>query len=354
MPQVIEKFKKVWEVFQETRQISRVLHNESIFKFLQQFSDHCMKEKNRGGFDQYLKDYRAIGKIKIEKDWHQDSSSGEGRLLYSNSLFSKGCLRVKLDSRDRALIVFLPGYRMDAADVLEREDHFQNISGIAQSLQMGLACWDWPLQGPRLEKGLYLKLKSVYSAEREYSRILPNLGTSLWREFVAELQFALSHLRRYVGLLDVHVIGWSMGGCFSYLAPLLEPSITKVVSAGSCAAIKDLLEEGKTRLHGYFFYPLNSLHYFDLENIVEKVILQKHPLLIIHGDRDAGCLDRTRRLVLEKVNRKGLHLEVLKNHGHVFSASMKSRIKCFLENPVEVGQRLENKHEKVEVGFLKG
>ena len=155
------------------------------------------------------------------------------------------------------------------------------------------------------------------------------MGTCLWRELIAELQFALGEIRRCIGPdRSIHVVGWSMGGCFAYPAPLLGARITTITAAGSCARIADLLAEGKTRLHGYFFYPLTALTYFDLEDVVRDVLNQGHPLHIIHGERDAGCLESTRKALAQTAAQlaRPLHINVLPAHGHVFSQTIKRQI----------------------------
>lgn len=321
------------ETLREAWLAARVPANERIFEALRILPDESRRGAHRGGFQRYLEEYPARGRIAIQEDWSYHRASGEWRLSYSNSLFASGCLRVKPGRKEDGIIVFLPGYQDGAEDVLVRENHPQSLTEVAGELGMGIACWDWPLQGWRLDGCLYRGLRSVYSAEREYSRILPALGTSLWREGVAELQFALQQIRRYVGPgRPIHVVGWSMGGCFAYLAPLLGTDITTTIAAGSCARVKDLMAEGKTRLHGYFFYPLNGLAYFDLDDVVAEVLSLKHPLHIIHGERDAGCLESTRRVLADRAAEEGrsLWIDVLPGHGHVFSPTIKRRIIEFL------------------------
>jgi dienelactone hydrolase len=285
------------------------------------------------GVRSYLRDYPARGRVAVLEDWSFHPPSGEVRLTYSNSLFAPGCLRIRPGRRDGGLIVFLPGYQDGAEDVLGRGRHPQNMTAVADELGIGVAAWDWLLQGARRDGCLYRGLGSVYSAEREYSRILPALGTSLWREAVAELDFALRQVRRYVGPgALVHVVGWSMGGCFAYLAPLLGTEVATTISAGSCARVKDLAAEGKTRLHGYFFYPLNGVAYFDLDDVVAEVLAEAHPFWIIHGERDAGCLERTRQALADRGRRlaRPLQIDVLPGHGHAFSPAIKRRIVAVL------------------------
>jgi hypothetical protein len=124
-----------------------------------------------------------------------------------------------------------------------------------------------------------------------------------------------------------------MGACFAYLAPLLCGSVSGAVAAGSCARVRDLVADGETRRHGYWFYPMNGLAYFDLDTVVDAVIASGRPVRIVHGDLDPGCLARTRERFVERArsSRGLLGVEVLAGHGHVLSAEMKARIRRHLE-----------------------
>lgn len=327
------KLERASEVLREAWLVSRAPPNEAIFRRLGSLADERMGQTHRRGLRRYLEEHAALGEIAIDEDWHDHEASEEMRLDYSNSLFARGCLRVKPGPEEHGLIVFLPGYQAGAEDVLGRGNHRQNLRHVADELEMGIASWDWPLQGLRRDGCLYRGLGSVYSGEREYSRILPALGTCLWRELIAELQFALGQIRRCIGPdRSIHVVGWSMGGWFAYPAPLLGTRITTTTAAGSCARITDLLAEGKTRLHGYFFYPLNALTYFDLEDVVRDVLNQGHPLHIIHGERDTGCLESTRKALAQTAAQlaRPLHINVLPAHGHLFSELLKQHIADWL------------------------
>lgn len=329
---LLRRARNAVETLRDAWLVARVPPNREIFRELLSIGGGLAR---RNGLRSYLEDYPAKGRILIREDWSFHAASGEMRLSYSNSLFAPGCLRLKPGRQDNGLVVFLPGYQDGADDVLGRGHHPQNMTGVARELGMGIACWDWPLQGRRRDGCLYLGLRSVHSAEREYSRILPALGTSLWREAVAELEFALPQIRRHVGPnRAIHLVGWSMGGCFAYLAPLLGIELATAVAAGSCARVKDLVAEGKTRLQGYFFYPLNGLAYFDLDDVVADVLRLDRPLRIIHGDRDAGCLESTRRVLAGTAAALGrpLPIDVLPDHGHVFSPAIKRRIIDYLSD----------------------
>jgi pimeloyl-ACP methyl ester carboxylesterase len=329
---MLRKFKKVAELLQDKWRESRAPPNAAIFSQLRAHADGSLI--SRKGIHHYLEDYLPLGEIKIERDWYSDDGLREMRLDYVNSLFAPGCLRFIPGKKANPIIVFLPGNVSGADDVLRSPAHPQYMAEVAANLGCGIACWDWPLQGLRRSHGLYESFRTVISVEREYSRILPSLGTCLWREMVAELQFALTQLTRLPeGQTDFHVIGWSMGASFAFIAPLLARQVRSVVAAGSCASIRDLLGRGETRVHGYFFYPLNGLAYFDLEDTVERVSMSDHcRLKIIFGERDPGCFAITARTLSNKALELGhpLELTVLPDHGHEFSTQLKEDIIRFL------------------------
>lgn len=328
---MLAKIRSAFTVMRETWLLQRVPANDAIFQHLR--ATVKQTTGNPGGLRRYLDVYPPLGSIVIEKDWYHDISSGEMRLNYSNSLFADGCLRINSGTPDSAIIVFLPGNITAVDDVFRPGNHPNNMTKVAETLRMGLASWDWPLQGRRRDRCLYQGLRSLFSGEREYSRILPAVGTSLWREYVFELQFALAQIERLTGpARKIHVVGWSMGACFAYLAPLLTTAVRTTIAVGSCAAVKDLLAEGKTRVHGFFFYPLNGLAYFDLEDIVSEALNSDHPIEIIYGDQDPGCLESTSRTLAQNAAQFGhpLEITVLTGHGHVFSPLVKNRIVEFL------------------------
>jgi len=324
---MLAKLVHLIEVVVEAWRVNRVPPDPGIFAALQAVADSG--DRSPAGLDRYLRDHPAKGRIEIIRDWHHDSGSGETRLTYTSSFFAPGCLRLRPSADPRGVLVFLPGHRMGADEVHSDGDQPKNLAGFAEQLGFVLACWDWPLQGQRLDNCLYTGLGSIHSAEREYSRVLPALGTSLWRECVAELAFALEQIRRDVGpALPIHVVGWSMGAAFAYLAPLLGVDLASATAVGSCARVTDLIAEGKTRRHGYFFYPHDGTRYFDLDDVVEDVLRRRHRLHVIYGDRDAGCLESTRQSLLRAAQRAGgsLEIDVVPNHDHVFSPEVRRRI----------------------------
>jgi pimeloyl-ACP methyl ester carboxylesterase len=229
--------------------------------------------------------------------------------------------------------VFLHGSAGSTAEAFGERPGRSDVSALARDAGLGLACWDWPFHGERLRDGLYVGLRDPITCEREHARMLPVLGTSLWREWVAELAFALDQIRRQVGPGNrLHVLGNSMGGAFAYVAPLLGVQIASAISVNSCARVADLLAEGAARVHGFFFFPLDGLRFFDLEDLVEGSLARGTRVLIIHGDRDHGCRETTRRRLRECAGPGGAvaRIEVLADHPHLFSDAIKARTLAFL------------------------
>jgi pimeloyl-ACP methyl ester carboxylesterase len=320
MKSALRKIARVRFLLREAYFLPRAEADRQIHRALSLAAEE--RRGRRQGFQAYLSDHPPVSDIRITKDWH-DGGDGEMRLEYTNSLFAPGFLRLRRDTGDAGILICLPGFHTTASQILVERGHQHYLGQLAAANRFGLAAWNWPLQGSRLEACLYHGLGSIYSAEREYSRVLPALGTSLWREFVAEFAFALREIHRLVGgAVPLYVMGWSMGGSFAFAAPLLGVPIKRSIAAGSCAALVDLFQEHQARIHGYFFYPHDALDYFDLDDIVSDVVDAGTRLLIIHGDQDPGCLSATRKRLQDGGAIKGdgsVRLHVLENHGHVLS-----------------------------------
>lgn len=317
----------------ETWRSARVPHDPRIAQALSDLAARAAQRRPTDGFERYLEERPALANIDATRDWHRDSASGELRLQYRSSLFAPGRLRLLEAPPGRGTLVFLHGSLSSAGASMGDRRHLGSAAELARSGGMGVACWDWPFHGERRSSWLYRGLRLAISGEREYARILPALGTSLWREFVAELHFALRQIRSQVGEdAQLHVVGSSMGGGFAYVAPLFDVKIASATAISSCARVADLLGEGATRAHGFFFYPLDGLRYFDLEDVVDAVLARGTQLLIVHGDRDWGCLESSRESLRARGEQTGRvpRIEVLPDHGHVFSEAIRSRVLSFL------------------------
>ncbi len=305
---------------------SRAPHNPKLFSNLYQLARLAQNEKAEG-FSGYLEKNPQISRINVLRDWNTVDDI-EWRMCFNSNIFADGTLQARVDPHSKHVIIFLPGYYTDAEQVLKEKGHPQYLIDLVAFLGASLVTWTLPLQGNRGENALFLGQGSVLSAEKEYVRILPAFGTSLWRELLGELQFALNNIRRFFGPKKVlHVVGWSMGGGLAYYAPLLENKIASVTAVGSCARLVDLIETGATRNHSYYFYPHNCLPYFDLDDVVFDVVEEGTDIGIICGDKDHGCLktsiDAIRRRVPERIKS---NICVLPNHGHQFSLAIKQSI----------------------------
>lgn len=323
---MLSKARNAIRVVQEAWRVSRVPMDNRIFSALSEASG--LESSEQRGLHAYLEAYPALGRHEVRDDWLSEPESGDRVLTYDASLFAAGELRVRGLSEHRDILVFLPGHQMSSDKVFSNRLANCDLVAFARSKGLALACWDWPLQGERLNRCLFSDLNSVFSAEREYARILPLLGACLWREYVAELTWGLQQIARLAGPdRNVHVLGWSMGGAFAYLAPLLGTRIASAVSVGSCARFADLVREGKTRRHSYFFYPLAAVNYFDLDDVVGEVLASGQDLRVVYGDSDLGCLASTKQH-LETIAANGggrLVIDVVRDHGHVLDAHLLAR-----------------------------
>lgn len=318
----------------DTRRMLRLPHDPRIAKSLGELAAAAAEGRAAGGLERYLVERPALGRLEVTRDWYEDADSGELRLDYASALFAPGRLRLRPAGEGRGTLVFLHGSMGSAAEAFGEGPSPARVGSLAQRAGLGLACWDWPLHGERLSRCLYGGLASPLSAEREYARLLPSLGTSLWREWIAELGFALDHLARRTGSRGgLHVLGNSMGAAFAYVAPSLGAELASVVAINSCARVADLLAEGAARAHGFFFFPLDALRYFDLEDLVDAALARGVPLLVLHGDRDPGCLESTRRRLRECAGPGGsrARIEVLPDHPHLFSSAIEARALVFLQ-----------------------
>jgi alpha-beta hydrolase superfamily lysophospholipase len=340
---LIARVSQALDVLLESRRVGRAPHDPRIAGALAECAARLARERPPRGVERYLEERPALARLEVSRDWHAGARPGELRLEYESTLFAPGRLRLREGPEGRGTLVFLHGSVGSAAEAFGERSGRSDVSALARDAGLGLACWDWPFHGERLRHGLYVGLRDPRSCEREYARLLPTLGTCLWREWVAELAFALEQIRRHVGpRTRLHVLGNSMGGAFAYAAPLLGVEIASATSVSSCARVADLLAEGATRVHGFFFYPLDGLRYFDLEDLVEGSLARGTRVLILHGDRDDGCREATRRRLRHCAGPggAGVRIEVLPDHPHLFSDAIKARALAFLRE-VEPAPRAE-------------
>ncbi len=285
-------------------------------------------KKKKYGISKYLDKYHGLSKIIAINSWDYDEELDEYYHEYSSSFFSNGKIRIKNYNSKRALI-FLSGYYSNANDVFQNETHPQYLLNYCKKSNTSLVSWDSVFQGKRGQNAIYKNLNSTVSAEREYSRFLSMIGTSLWNEYVNELRYAVKMINQfYNNKADLITVGWSMGGAFAHLVPMFTRKCKLVIASGSLARFHDLIREGKTRLHGFFFYPLNSIYYFDLEDIVKENNLSNCKTIFIFGENDPGCLKSSYSLLkkMYKKNQENVHFIKFKNYGHFFEPKIKTEI----------------------------
>jgi hypothetical protein len=329
---VLRKIRRATFVLRETWNIGRAVPNDAVLSSIASTAASSTLSSPGRRVTDYLLREKPIAKISARGKWFE--SEGEQRLDYDNNIFGAGRLRVRGIDHGQDILVALPGLHTGAESILASENHPHYLADLADETGMAIAAWDWPLQAGRLDNSIYRGLGSVYSAEREYSRILPSAGTCLWREYVHELEFSLRALADKFPNSRFHVVGWSMGAAFAPLSAILARSVRSVISAGSCAAVADLIHGGHSRVHGYFFYPMRSLGQFDLEDVALEAASTGVQMLYIHGDRDPGCLAQSRRRLERLCETKPylpISIDVLFNHGHVLSPTMKEKFREFTE-----------------------
>tara|TARA_Y100000816_G_C26095536_1_gene579666 strand:- start:290 stop:1282 length:993 start_codon:yes stop_codon:yes gene_type:complete len=281
---------------------------------------------NKRGVKNYLKNHSAISKLKVTKRWHYNKNKSEFQLNYKSSIFGNGVIRIK-KNHSKKVLIFLHGYYSSSENVLSKKNDPQNISNYCFKENIDLAAWTFPLHGQRGENSIYLNLKSNVTNEREYSRFLGMYNSSIWLEYLNEIEFCINEIKKYYkNKVEVYIVGWSMGAAFVPYVQYLFPEIKKSFMIGSFARFVDLINDGKTRLHGYFFYPNDSLKYFDLEDILIDLKKKKSIIKIIFGEGDPGCLKSTRKFFDKNNIINKSDIIMLKSTGHFFTHEMKDII----------------------------
>ena len=278
-----------------------------------------IKKKTKLNINQYLDQYKSISEIKIE---HVDIDYTKENFIIklSNDIFHDIEIKVSNNNSDNnKVLIYLPGYKTGSDNVTLNKNHPEYLLDFAKKNQLTLVTWDWPLHGKRLNNCLFKNINSVYNAEKEYSKILNLLGSSLFIEYIHEYKYILNILTCLFVNKKIINVGYSMGGFFSYFAPLLNKNIYKTISISSFNSYLNLFKDEKIKVNGQFYYPYNAINYFEMEDIIidaNKKSVQ--PLHIIFGDKDPNCNVEMKNNPLFK----DLSINVLKNHGHEFSTDI--------------------------------
>ena len=249
----------------------------------------------------------AKASLTKKTDWHKADGECDWQLTFSNSLFAEGRIRFFKPSQVKRVLIFFPGTLGTAADLIGAQKDTFGLREYCEKHSIGLGVWDWPLQGER-KNGLYKNFNSYSSIEREYSRTLGLLGTSLWREYAAEASFCMKCLGEVIpDTASIEVCGWSQGALFAWFAPFFGLPIRQVTIAGSCALFQDLLEAGKPHIHGYFYYPAFGQRTIDLDDVLMQALQAGVNVSLIHGEEDRGCLSASVSQLQHLIDEKGLN-----------------------------------------------
>jgi hypothetical protein len=318
-------FKRAFQVLKEAWLLPRAKTNLNIYASI--FKKYRLnKNYSDNNFTKYLNLNKSISLLSPMNNWEYCDSLDEYHHNYKSSFFADGKIRLK-NINSKSIIVFLSGYYSNADDVLINNAHPQYLVNDCKRENISIATWSSICQGNRAQKSIYQNLSSIVSLEREYSRFLPLIGTSLWNEYIGEMEYCLKMISSfYNNKVDIITVGWSMGAAFSHISPILHNKCKFSISAGSLARYSDLINEGKTRLHGYFFYPFNN-NQFDLEDVVLESIQNGSKITFMYGDKDAGCLASSRLYLKEKFrDQSNFAIKEFENHGHFFSPYIKKEI----------------------------
>ena len=163
-----------------------------------------------------------IGILKTKKNWFFNDKSKEWNLVYENSFFGQGTIRIYLPKEYKKVLIFLPGTLTSSNDVLSNPNNRFYLRKICADNDIALVCWDWPLNGSRIKNGLIKNVSRYTSLEREYEKIFSLFSSSLWIEYINEIMFIFKMLNLKLNQNDkISLCGWSMGGFFFLLCSTL-------------------------------------------------------------------------------------------------------------------------------------
>ena len=321
---MIKYILRAYSVLNEAWSAPRAKVHDEIFKNISHFQKSNRKSYENN-FTKYIKLNKGLSKISPINDWKYCKNLDEYQHHYKSSFFSDGKIRLKKVNQNRVL-VFLSGYYSGVEDVFDNNLHPQFLVNDCVKHNLSLASWSSISQKDRGQNALYNNLNSVVSVEREYSRFLPSIGTSIWNEYVNEMVYCIGKISEfYKDKVEIICVGWSMGGAFAHICPLINDNCKLSISAGSLARYEDLINEGKTRLHGYFFFPISCM--FDLEDIIKASIKKNAKNIFIFGEKDPGCLKSSKNFLENKFkNESNFVLEEILNYGHFFLPKIKNSI----------------------------
>lgn len=253
---MIKKLKSVLRVLRDAKRAKNLKPNLGIFNHLLRVYESTPRT-NAALIHQLHK--KCVNTCRPAGVWQKEGN--EASLEFDSPLFGGAKIWSYLPDNYQQALVFLPGSITAARTVLDDPGSPFFLKEFCKKHSIALFVWDWPLQGDRKKKSLYLGLESHAILEREYGRILPLFGSSLWREYIDELRFCLTEVQKILPAgIELDLLGWSQGAWFAYFSPLLGVQIRRVIAAGSCASFRDLLLNGAAHVHGFFYYPVGGVN----------------------------------------------------------------------------------------------
>ena len=315
----ISTFKKLFYHIKEFYYSGKITVDKKKNNFLiKKFLD-IKKKYAENDISTYLKKNIAISETKLITS-HKKVRIDNYSLMFESKIFSNFEVKVcnNLDKNEKILI-YLPGFHTSAMDVSENADHAEYLLELCIEKEITLITWDWPLCGDRLNNGLFQNSNSIYTAEKEYSKILNFYGSSLFIEYLNEYKVVLKEVVNIYKNKKVYIVGFSMGGFFSYFSSIINNNIYKIISIASLNTYKNLIKTNQTKVNGHYYYPHNAIKNIDLDNIIKTSANNiKDNLIIIYGDKDPNCSNIVKqKLVSSKI--KNVYFNVIQNHGHNFS-----------------------------------
>ena len=277
------------------------------------------KKKNNFLIEKHFEIKTKYSENELENYLKKNNSISETKLINPNKkIFSKNCILmfeskifsnfdVKIYNNlftNKKILIYLPGFHTSAIDVCSNINHPEYLLEMCIEKKVTLITWDWPLSGNRLNNGLFQNSYSIYTAEKEYSKILGYYGSSLFVEYIDEYKEVLKEVVRIYKDKKIYVVGYSMGGFFSYFSSIINNNIFKTF---------------QTRVNGHYYYPHNVIEKFDLDSVIKTSAKRvKNNLVVIFGDKDINCSNTVRKKIeLDKT--KNIYFKVIKNHSHNFS-----------------------------------
>lgn len=312
----IHSFKNFVYLIREFYFSNTYTYNNKIKKNILKISK--LKYKNSSGtFKKYKNTHKHISSVKFKKKI-TSKNTRDFKIIFTNTLFDDVKVNICNNKiKNDKLLIYLHGYKTSSKDVLNNKNHREYLIDFAKKNLCTLCVWDWPLHGERLNKSLFNNINSVYAAEKEYTKILNLLGSSLFLEYLNEYEVVLKKVISIFKQKKIIIIGYSMGGFFSYFSPFLSGKIEKIFSISSFNDYSNLIRSEKIKVNGLYYYPHNILGYFNFKDIIAEICksdLKK--INIIFGDQDINCSSNFAKKI--KKNNK-LNIHIIKKNGHLLT-----------------------------------